>query len=256
MLSGLSAYNSMPARTTARQRYYDTTGDHYEGNRYGDGHMEGYRAFRNDTLQSILSEHFPTRNLRILEVGCGTGLTLQFLGEQSPHYQLFGLDVSQTMLQQAADKARTLQNAPGLALGDADRLPFRAGQFDLVYATRFIHQFSHDAKRQLWREFQRVTRKDGLLVVEFYARPYHWLRYHFGGAKGRPKDAYLSHFPTRHEVGEIVAGTPEIHPLRLPGQRLLSNLLGEMGVRPVTRAIGRASRGLFLDEYFVVARNR
>jgi SAM-dependent methyltransferase len=141
-------------------------------------------------------------------------------------------------------------------LGDADRLPFRDGQFDVVYATRFIHQFSHEAKQKLWREFKRVVRQDGILVVEFYARPYHWLRYHFGGAKGRPKDAYLAHFPTQSEVAEIVADTPEIHPLRLPGHRLFAKMLGESAVIAFTRTIGRASRGLFLDEYFVVSRNR
>ena len=246
----------MAARTTARQRYYDETGDNYETNRYGDGHMEGYRSFRNDTLLSILNSHFSNRSLRILEVGCGTGLTLQFLGRQSSDYRLFGLDVSQTMLLQAAEKGRALGNSPMLSLGDADRLPFRDGQFDALYATRFIHQFSHDAKQKLWHEFKRVVRNDGVLIVEFYARPYHWFRYHFGGAKGRPKDAYLTHFPSRHEVAEIVAGSPEIHPLRLPGHRVFASILGESAVRPFTRTVGRASGGLFLDEYFVVCRNR
>jgi ubiquinone/menaquinone biosynthesis C-methylase UbiE len=217
--------------------------------------MDDYREFRNETLLSILDERFATKNLKILEVGCGTGLTLQFLAQQSPEYRLFGMDLSQTMIQQAAQKALALANPPRLALGDADRLPFRDGFFDMVYATRFIHQFSHETKQKLWREFQRVTRKDGVVVAEFYARPYHSVRYYLGGAKGRAKEAYLSHFPTRQQVREIVAGHHDTYPLRVPGSRLLSGILGDGLVQRLTRTIGRASGGLLLDEYFVASRN-
>lgn len=246
----------MAAPTTARRRYYDATGDDYETSRYADRHMDGYRAFRNSTLLSILNNDFGTQKLRILEVGCGTGLTLEFLGQASPEYALFGMDVSDTMIRQAAQKAQALRNQPKFALGDADRLPYRDGLFDVVFATRFIHQFSHSVKQQLWREFQRVVRKDGLIVMEFYARPYHRLRYYLGGAKGRSQEAYFSHYPTRNQVREIVAEPVKVYPLRLPGSRLVSRALGETLLRRLTQFVGRSSRGLFMDEYFVVSRNR
>lgn len=246
----------MAAPTTGRRGYYNATGDDYEVSRYAERHMDGYRAFRNSTLLSILNSHFSTQKLRILEVGCGPGLTLEFLGQASPHYRLFGMDVSDTMVRQATQKASSLRNQPKLTLGDADRLPFREGLFDVVYATRFIHQFTHIVKQQLWQEFQRATRKDGLIVVEFYARPYHRLRYHLGGAKGRSREDYLAHFPSRREVREIVPGPLDVHPLRLPGSRVISAALGDSLVRRLTQVVGRASRGLLLDEYFVVSRNR
>jgi SAM-dependent methyltransferase len=218
--------------------------------------MDGYREFRNDTLLSILNSHFDTKRLRILEVGCGTGLTLDFLAKTSPHYRLFGMDLSETMVRQAAQKASMLDNRPRLMLGDADRLPFREGQSDVVYATRFIHQFPHDVKRQLWAEFSRATRRGGLIVLEFYARPYHWLRYFVGGAKGRSPEAYLSHFPTRRQVREIASDVLEVYPLRLPGSRVMAGVLGEQAVNQLTRIMGRVSFGVFVDEYFVAARNR
>jgi ubiquinone/menaquinone biosynthesis C-methylase UbiE len=246
----------MTTLTTTRRRYYNNTGDSYESSRYADAHMDGYRDFRNQTLLSILQDNFGSTNLRILEVGCGTGLTLQFLSRTSRDYSLFGIDLSDTMLQQAADKADALENAPKLSIGDADRLPYADKQFDVVFATRFIHQFSHAAKQQLWREFKRVTRSNGLIVLEFYARPYHHLRYYLGGKKGRSAEAYFSHYPTRKEVREIVNGPPQIYPLRLPGARVIASALGENLLRRATTAIGHASGGLLIDEYFVAARNR
>src|SRR5687768_11980052 len=106
----------MSTPTTTRRRYYNNTGDSYESSRYADAHMDGYRDFRNQTLLSILKTNFGTAPLRILEVGCGTGLTLQFLSSSSDDYALFGIDVSDTMLQQAAEKGLALKNRPKLSI--------------------------------------------------------------------------------------------------------------------------------------------
>jgi SAM-dependent methyltransferase len=64
---------------------------------------------------------------KILEVGCGTGALLASLPALSA--QVFGLDINQTFLKQAAS------HAPGVTLlqGDAHRLPIAGGQFDCVY---------------------------------------------------------------------------------------------------------------------------
>jgi SAM-dependent methyltransferase len=242
--------------TTFRRRFYNNTGGAYEAGRYGDRHMDGYRSFRNDTLLGILRSAYGDSAARILEVGCGTGPSLQHLGGAATRYSLFGMDASDTMLRQAAQKASALPNAPKLSLGDAGRLPYTSGAFDAVYATRFIHQFSHDAKRQLWTELQRVVRHDGLIILEFYARPYHWLRYHLGAAKGRGTEAYFRHYPSTAEVRDIIDGPFEIHPLRLPGSKLLATALGTKAMRQATRAAGLAFGSLLMDEYFVVARKR
>lgn len=242
--------------TTFRRRLYNATGDGYESGRYGDRHMESYRAFRDDTLLGILQDTLGARKARVLEVGCGTGLSLQYLARASSDYALFGMDASDTMLRQAAQKASALHNQPKLSLGDAGRLPYRDGLFDVVFATRFIHQFPHGVKHQIWQEFQRVVRKDGLVILEFYGRPYHWLRYYLGARKGRSEEAYFRHYPSRSEVQEIVGGPLQIYPLRLPGSRVFARALGESLVRRATQVAGQIGGGSLLDEYFVVARKR
>jgi len=247
----------MTERTTSRRRYYNNTGEGYEASRYSDRHMGDYRDLRNATLASALSDSSARCDARMLEVGCGTGLTLEYLSHLSPDYRLFGIDLSETMLLQAGEKASRLQNKPRLAVGDAGRLPYPDGLFDVTLSTRFIHQFTHEDKKRLWREFQRVTRKDGIIIVEFYARPYHWLRYYLGdGAKGRPHEGYFRHFPTRREVRDIVSSPMRVYPLRMPGSRVVRRFLGEKLLRQVTRMAGLATRGLLTDEYFVVSRNR
>jgi SAM-dependent methyltransferase len=246
----------MREHTTSRRGYYDRTGAGYETSRYADRHMEDYRAFRNETLAAVLRDAGVGSKARILEVGCGTGLTLEFLSGLPEEYRVFGMDLSQTMLVQADAKAKRLPNPPRLLLGDAGRLPYDDGQFDVTLATRFIHQFAHDDKKRLWREFRRVTRTGGITVVEFYARPYHWLRYHIGdGAKGRSYEGYFSHYPSRAEVLDVVGPEMRVYPLRIPGSRVFGRLFGETALRAATRTAAAVSGGLLTDEYFVVARN-
>ena len=246
----------MADQTTSRRGYYNRTGSGYEVGRYAETHMEDYRAFRNATLAEILGDAGVAPKARILEVGCGTGLTLQYLSALPGDYRVFGMDLSDTMLKQADEKAKRLPNPPRLLVGDAGRLPYEDGQFDVTLATRFIHQFTHADKKRLWNEFRRVTRKGGITVVEFYARPYHWLRYYIGdGAKGRSREGYFNHYPTRGEVRDVVGSSMRLYPLRVPGSKVFGRVFGDDALRTATRAIGQATGGLLVDEYFVVARH-
>jgi SAM-dependent methyltransferase len=244
--------------TSRRRRFYDATGLRYESSRYGDRHMARYYAYRDSVLSQILKDAFAPfadQRLRILEIGCGTGLSLEYLTRTMPQCSLFGMDISETMLRQAVVKTAAVAHPPRLILSDAAYLPCRDGAFDVAFTTRFIHQFDHRAKRQIWNELQRVVRRDGLIIVEFYARPYHWLRYYLGYHKGRSWDAYFQHYPSRAEVRDIVGGPFEIHPLRLVGSRVFAGANSAVAAW-LTALGGRALGGIFLDEYFVVAQSR
>ena len=218
--------------------------------------MEGYRALRNETLGVALEQAFGREPLRILEVGCGTELSLEYLAGSPVPHSLFGMDVSDTMLRQAESKASLAGNKPFLALGDAAFLPYRSDSFDVVFATRFIHQFAHEVKRVLWAEFQRVVRLNGLVIVEFYARPYHWVRHFSGARKGRSHEAYFLQYPSMREVRDIVGSDFQILPLRILGSRAIERILGERSTRAVTRVTGRLGSQFLLDEYFVLASQR
>jgi ubiquinone/menaquinone biosynthesis C-methylase UbiE len=246
----------MTRSTTFRRRSYNATGHGYETNRYGESHMDEYRDLRNETLTTILGEAFGPGALKVLEVGCGTGPTLAYLAQSENRHVVFGVDASETMLHQAAVRVSELPTKPKLALGDASQLPYPDGCFDVVIATRFIHQFEHEVKRQLWLEFRRVLRHGGLVILEFYARPYHFVRYYCGARKGKSKASYFQHFPARSEVRDIVGEEYRSYPLRLAGSRLLARYVSTERVKALTRHADRFMGGVFLDEYFIASRKQ
>lgn len=238
-----------------RQHIYNAIGDQYEKDRYGAAHMESYCRQRNEAISGIIDKVFGfDAPLAILEIGCGTGLTLEHLAQKSVAYRLCGVDFSKTMLDQARQKANVLERPPQLMLGSASCLPFANKSFDVVLATRFIHQFKHENKKKIYREIFRVVQLGGIVIVEFYARLYHHLRYFLGGGKGKSSQDYFSHYPTKSQVRDIVGGPFEIRPVRVGGARIIHAIFGNRLLQAVTRASSFPPLNLLVDEYLVVAR--
>jgi ubiquinone/menaquinone biosynthesis C-methylase UbiE len=98
---------------------------------------------------------------RVLDVACGAGFLLRAYRDAGA--DVFGVDLSEAMLREAA---RTLgpSVAPGRLLpADAAQLPFKAETFDVVTCKLAFHYFS-DPHRTV-EEMARVCRRSGLVAV-------------------------------------------------------------------------------------------
>lgn len=212
----------------ARQEGYNKTGANYD-NLYGSHLGRAYHRRRCEILNSVVEEHFSVKNqLDLLEVGCGPGMTLEFLCERTEH-RIFAFDFSSAMIGRAAAHTATLDNRPSLMLANALELPFDDNSFDIVYATRFIHQFPHEDKIRIAREVSRVLRPGGLVLLEFYARSINLLNYYFRRGEAdiySPIEEHLSHYSSRREVRDIVGQNYRIVGLQFFGDRVMNRVLG------------------------------
>jgi SAM-dependent methyltransferase len=105
------------------------------------------------------------RELEALDVGCGVGLTDEYL---APTFRgLYGVDVSAQCLEEAA------RRNPGARyqVYDGNVLPFPDGRFDVVFAINVLHHVKPGAWQQFVDEMRRVTRPSGIAVV-FEHNPY------------------------------------------------------------------------------------
>lgn len=94
--------------------------------------FEFSRLFQQDWHAEMIS-HVPPGAREILDLGCGTGFFLAELEEKHPGS--VGLDISHDMLKvsdQYVPRAK-------LVTGDAERLPFRPGVFDVVFCKGSLH---------------------------------------------------------------------------------------------------------------------
>lgn len=98
---------------------------------------------------------------RVLDVGTGSGPAA--LAAARSGARVVGLDPETGLLRVAAQRARRVGSTLGWVAGDARRLPFRAGAFDVVLST-FGVMFAPEPAR-VAAELVRATRPGGRLAV-------------------------------------------------------------------------------------------
>lgn len=104
-------------------------------------------------LQQLVGQVQPGR---VLDLGCGTGRSLQGLETK---LERFGLDLSSGMLGQA----RRLDPTYRLVRAAAFRPPFAKASFDLVYCVHAFHHFSD--KQQVIQAAYDLLRPGGIFAI-------------------------------------------------------------------------------------------
>jgi SAM-dependent methyltransferase len=188
---------------------------------YRDDRFRDPRAAGRDgrLVERLLRRHAPDRRFeRALDVPCGTGRLSPLLARRAR--SVVGLDRSAAMLGAGG--------APGL-LGDAERLPFRDGSFDLVLCCRLLHHLDPGAVERVLEELVRVG-SDTLVVSFWNASGVQGWRRRLGlrrDPEGRRPIA-----PSRLEGALRAAGAEVLgSATSLPGWSLQSFLLARVRVR-------------------------
>jgi ubiquinone/menaquinone biosynthesis C-methylase UbiE len=122
-------------------------------------------------VEDLLAEREGIRGGVVLDVGTGPGRIALLLAEADPECRVVGLDMAWHMIR----LARELAAAQGVAdrvvfeQGDAKRLPFEDGRFDVVMSNSIIHHIPEPGF--VVAEMKRVLKPGGLLFCRDLARP-------------------------------------------------------------------------------------
>jgi ubiquinone/menaquinone biosynthesis C-methylase UbiE len=103
----------------------------------------------------------PAAPKRVLDLGTGTGLAAFVVARRFPEADVVGVDLAAGMVEQARQRTPPeLVERVRFEQGDAAKLPFEDGAFDLVQLANMIPFFD---------ELARVTAPGGHLVLSFSA---------------------------------------------------------------------------------------
>jgi ubiquinone/menaquinone biosynthesis C-methylase UbiE len=116
------------------------------------------RAFYRAAVARLL-EKAPRLTGRGLDLGCGTGFSLEELAVRAPDVAWIGADCSRRMLELARSKPEL--RAALLCEAKAEALPFADRSFDVVVANFSWHWFGAEAGHQV----RRVLRPDGWFLA-------------------------------------------------------------------------------------------
>jgi ubiquinone/menaquinone biosynthesis C-methylase UbiE len=117
-----------------------------------------HRALIDPAVRRLIG---PVRGLRLLEVGCGNGYLARSLAARGAD-GVVGIDRSSPSIRLARARERGRPRGVRFEVGDAGRLPFANGTFDLVVANMALMDI-RDAATAI-REAARVLVPEGRLV--------------------------------------------------------------------------------------------
>ncbi len=124
-----------------------------------------------------IGERFGERPIRVLDIGCGTGLFAARLREALPQARVCGVDLVEGMLNKGRERWRKLADRAAPVQGDSERLPFASGAFDVVTCANSFHHYPHQDRAVA--EMCRVLKPGGrLLLIDGYRDAlYGWFIY-------------------------------------------------------------------------------
>ena len=107
-----------------------------------------------------------TPGTRLLDLGCGTGLELDYYFDAVPSASVTGIDLTSGMLDVLRSKfpGKSLN----LILGSYFDVPFERNAFDAAVSVESLHHFTKEEKVPLYRKLRKALKPGGFFILTDY----------------------------------------------------------------------------------------
>ena len=141
-----------------------------------DRRLEGYDEHMLTEIESA-QEFYPftaaclpdTLDCALLDLGCGTGLELEFYLKRNPSANVTGIDMAPGML--GALRAKFPGKALNLILGSYFDVPFGENVFDAAVSVESLHHFTQAEKIPLYQKLCHALKPGGVFILTDYFAP-------------------------------------------------------------------------------------
>lgn len=99
----------------------------------------------------------------LLDIPCGTGKLAPVLGGRAK--RIVAADVSEAMMELARASYTGVAGFEGFRVADAEELPFKDGEFEVVVCLRLLHRVPQGLRRKMVRELARVSSRFVILSL-------------------------------------------------------------------------------------------
>jgi ubiquinone/menaquinone biosynthesis C-methylase UbiE len=130
--------------------------------------------------QRLIQQAGLTDNLKILDVGCGTGSLLYMLANKQFNLELHGIDIDSKSLNIASKKIEKTNKEIKLLQNSVTQLPFEDCYFDKIFCSLMFHHLTDNEKIATLKEIHRVVKAGGELHFADWGKPSStWMRIRF-----------------------------------------------------------------------------
>lgn len=166
-----------------------------------DSYAKDYRTLHTDNIKlsgadsfyfaemkvKMLHEFENNTSLKILDVGCGDGVTEAFMNKYFSHWQIDAIDISVKSIEEA--KKKKIINCD-FTLYDGKNIPFSDESFDVVFMAGVLHHVDFSLHSNLIKEVNRVLKQNGRFYL-FEHNPFNPVTRHLVNTCVFDKDAKL-----------------------------------------------------------------
>ncbi len=137
--------------------------------------LDGYEAHRlreGKKLYVEVAQLIPKApGLKLLDLGCGTGLEIDEIFKVNPTVHVTGIDLTKSMLVKLKQKHPTRQSQLNLIVADYFTYDFGKDVFDIALSMQTLHHFPSEEKIALYKKIRTALKPDGFYVESDYMAP-------------------------------------------------------------------------------------
>jgi len=140
-----------------------------------DARLEGYEEHQLTCIESaqdfypFTARCLPVGNPEILDLGCGTGLELNYYFDLVPEARVTGIDLAEGML--AALKEKFPDRQLTLIQGSYFEVSLGENRFDAAVSVESLHHFTKAQKLPLYRNLRKGLKDGGYFILTDYFAP-------------------------------------------------------------------------------------
>ncbi|MBW4583911.1 class I SAM-dependent methyltransferase [Aetokthonos hydrillicola Thurmond2011] len=117
-------------------------------------------------VEALSATSIHPRQIRVLDVACGTGRTLKFIRAALPQASLYGVDLSPTYLRKANQLLSEIPGElPQLLQANAEELPYLDNYFHALTCVFLFHELPATVRQRVIDECFRVTKPGGVFII-------------------------------------------------------------------------------------------
>lgn len=127
--------------------------------------------------RKIILDLIPDKQVKILDLCCGTGADILDIALQKQNTEIIGIDLSESMLEVGKEKIAG-RNIPNISFqqGDATDISLQSGSIDYIIIGLVLHEISPELAKKMLQEAYRLLKEDGKLIILEWERQKSLLR--------------------------------------------------------------------------------
>ncbi|MDT8716852.1 methyltransferase domain-containing protein [Clostridium sp. 19966] len=183
--------------------FFNKRADTYESHMMNE--VDGYEEYYAETARYIPKD----KAIRLLDIGCGTGLELEEIFKLNPFVKVTGIDLADKMLERLREKYSHKKDQISLINDSYFHVDYGRESYDAALSVMTLHHFTHEEKLKIYKKLYDSLVEHGMYIeTDYTAENQEQEDYFYGELKRIKKENNIKegfyHYDTPCTVENII----------------------------------------------------